>query len=70
MSSETITLDQQIACVRRELALRKSAYPRWIQSRRMTQATADKEIAAMEAVLATLLSLAAQVTTQLQEVTL
>lgn len=44
----------QIACVERELKMRKRAYPRWIEAGRMTQAKADAEISAMEAVLETL----------------
>lgn len=50
----SVTLPEQIACVRREIALRKSAYPKWVESRRMGQAKADREIEAMEAVLDTL----------------
>lgn len=50
----TITLDQQIQAVAREIAMRRSAYPKWVASKRLTQAKADQEIAAMEAVLETL----------------
>jgi hypothetical protein len=49
-----ITLADQIKCVAREIALRKAAYPGWVANRRLTQAKADREIAAMEAVLGTL----------------
>lgn len=54
----TITLEQQIACVRRELALRQRVYPKWVATSRMKQAEADKELAAMQAVHDTLAALA------------
>ena len=53
-----ITIQQQIDCVRREIAMRKSVYPRWIEAGKMTGAKAAHEIEAMQAVLATLESLA------------
>lgn len=59
MHTPEITLARQIACVRRELALRRAAYPRWITSGRMNADTAEAEIAAMQAVLDTLQRLAA-----------
>lgn len=49
-----ITLDQQIACVRRELAMRKRVYAKWVQNGRMKQETATHEIDAMQAVHDTL----------------
>lgn len=49
-----ITLAEQIRCVQREIAMRRSVYPRLIQSGKMKQGTADREIAAMEAVVQTL----------------
>ena len=52
-----ITLDEQIECVKREIGMRRRVYPRWIEAWRMTEERADHEIAAMEAVLATLESL-------------
>lgn len=53
----TVSLEEQIRCVMREIAMRKSAYPRFIEKRQLTQTKADNEIAAMEAVLATLQSI-------------
>lgn len=50
----TVTIEEQLAVVRREIAMRKSAYPKWIASKRMTQQKADDEIAAMQAVHDTL----------------
>lgn len=52
-----ISLNQQIASVAREIALRKRVYPRWVREKRMAQSSATFEIEAMEAVLATLQSL-------------
>ncbi len=46
----TILVKDQIACVRRELALRKNVYPGFVKKGRMTQEAADREIAAMQAV--------------------
>lgn len=54
----TIPLSDQIACVTRELGMRRRVYPRWIESGRMRQEESDREIARMEAVLATLQGLA------------
>jgi hypothetical protein len=48
------SIDDQIACVEREIAMRRRAYPRWIADRRMSQAKAQHELDAMCAVLATL----------------
>lgn len=56
----TIALDVQIKCVTRELGMRARVYPRWVASGKMTQAAADKETAAMQAVLDTLTALAAK----------
>ena len=49
-----IGIDRQIACVRREVAMREHVYQRRVADNKMTQAKADEEIATMRAVLATL----------------
>lgn len=49
-----ITIQDQIACIERELRQRARAYPRWVEAGRMTQAKADLETARMAAVLETL----------------
>lgn len=54
MADEPISVEQQIACVRREIGLREHVYPRRISDGKMTQKLADRELAAMRAVLATL----------------
>lgn len=53
----TVALDRQIACVQREISMRRKVYPRWVQCGRMKQDQATREIAAMEAVLETLKAL-------------
>lgn len=52
-----LSLDAQISCVRRELAMRQRAYPKWVDGGRMKQPEADKELAVMQAVHDTLMSL-------------
>jgi hypothetical protein len=46
----TVTVADQIRCVRREIAMRQNVYPKWVASGRMKQEDADKELAAMQAV--------------------
>lgn len=50
----SIDIDRQIACVRREISMRRRVYPRWVQTSKMTQDEADRQISTMEAVQATL----------------
>ncbi len=52
-----IPLFDQIAAVSREITLREKVYPRWVAQRKMTQAKANREIAAMKAVFETLIRL-------------
>lgn len=52
--SEPITIERQIAAVRREVSMRRRVYPRWIASGKMSQDQADREIEAMVAAQATL----------------
>lgn len=55
----TISVKDQITCVRRELAMRRNVYPKWVASGRMKQSEADKELAAMQAVHDSLMAIAA-----------
>lgn len=55
--TDNTDLAAQIACVEREIRMRQRVYPRWVGGGKMTQAKADAEISAMEAVHATLVSL-------------
>ena len=52
-----ISLDQQIAAVAREVAMREKCYPKWVAEKRMLQSTADHQLSAMKAVLTTLKNL-------------
>jgi len=54
------TFAEQLKEARREVAMRKSVYPRWIAARRMTETKAAEQIALMEAIAATLEPLAEQ----------
>lgn len=57
-----ITLEQQIACVERELGMREKVYPRWVNKHppKMTPKTAEHELAAMRAVRESLIALRSQ----------
>jgi hypothetical protein len=59
------TIEQQIACVERELAMRRRLYPQWVNTGRMSPAKMDAEIGCMAAVLATMRSLGPQTTLNL-----
>lgn len=48
------TSADMIAEVERELNLRARVYPRWIESGRLKQSTADEQVRRLEAVLAAL----------------
>ena len=47
-------LPELIRCAERELAVRESAYPRWVAEKRVSQETADIEISAMRSIVSTL----------------
>lgn len=48
------SLAQQIGCVEREIRMRAAVYPRQVARGKMNQDDADRELAAMRAVLETL----------------
>jgi hypothetical protein len=48
------TIEQQMACVKREIAMRKNVYPKWVMSGRMKAEAADHEINCLIAVLRSL----------------
>jgi hypothetical protein len=50
----TVSIEDQIKDVAREIAMRRNVYPKWVAAKRMTQQAADRQIAAMEAVIETL----------------
>lgn len=45
------SLADMLDAARRELAMRKSTYPKWVASGRMTQAKADHETECMSAIV-------------------
>jgi len=49
-----VSYADQVACVERELTMRRRVYPRWVDAGKMTKAKADAEIRTMTAVLETL----------------
>lgn len=53
-----VALDEQVRCVKREIALRKCAYPKMVASGRMDEIEARLQLASMTAVLRTLQVLA------------
>jgi hypothetical protein len=50
-----VSLDDQIACVDREIRMRRKNYPRLVKRQQLTQKVATLEIERMEAVRKTLL---------------
>jgi hypothetical protein len=52
-----IPLDEQIAELRRELALRQHSYPRLVAARRMRERTATRCLEALRAAISTLVNL-------------
>ena len=52
--TELFTLEDQVACVEREIRQRHRVYGRLVSQGKLKKATADREIAAMQAVLETL----------------
>jgi hypothetical protein len=50
----TVSLPDQIKCARRELAMRRNVYPKWVAGGRMKPDAADRELAGMEAIVASL----------------
>jgi hypothetical protein len=49
-----IPIEEQVRCAEREVEKRKRFYPKWVAEGRMPQLKADREIAAMEAIVETL----------------
>lgn len=54
--TSSVPLPEQVACVDRELKMRRRVYPRWVAAGKMTQEKADSEMRAMEAVLETVMA--------------
>lgn len=56
-----VTLSNQIACLARELHMRKRIYPKWVEIGKISPGQSKHEISAMEAALATLKRLKKQI---------
>ena len=54
MTAPEVSLSDQVACAKRELALRRRVYPQWVGAKRMNQFKAESEILAMQAIVRTL----------------
>lgn len=52
-----VSLEDQLACVEREIGFRERTYPRHVKLGKLTQAAADLELARMRAVRETLVGL-------------
>ena len=63
----TITIDQQIASVKREIGMRERVYPAWVSKGKMKPQQAEHEIEAMKAVLVTLVLVKAEQTAKVQQ---
>lgn len=46
-----INIQDEIACVEREIKMRERVYPRWVSEKKMTQEKSDREISLMKVVL-------------------
>lgn len=51
MSDIIITTADKLACAKRELAMRRNLYPRWVEQNKMSAGRAAHEIAEMEAII-------------------
>lgn len=52
MTDRIFTAAEKLAAARRELAMRRRVYPRWVENNRMTQSKANEETAIMAAIVA------------------
>ena len=55
-----ISLEEMISCIEREIGMRERVYPRWVEQKKLLQATADQELARMRAVRDLLLNVQAE----------
>lgn len=51
LGTPPVSKADKIRCLKREIAMRERAYPRWVLNGKMEQKQADREIAVMKAVL-------------------
>lgn len=65
-----ISAQDGLACIRRELALRKNVYPKWVSNKRMKADDAEHEIAALQRIHDLFVSALSRETTRLAATTL
>lgn len=58
---QDVSFEEMLACVDRELAMRRKVYPRWVRDGKLTQVAADLEVLRMRAVRALLLEAQAMI---------
>lgn len=51
-----MTINEQIAAIRRELEYRRKLYPRWVEIKKISPKDADYQIEVMEQILCTLIT--------------
>lgn len=51
MTDIITTAADKLACAKRELAMRKACYPRWVEQNKMSAGQAAHQIACMEAIV-------------------
>jgi hypothetical protein len=49
--TDIITTADKLACAKRELAMRKATYPRWVEQGKFSAGKASHEIACIEAII-------------------
>jgi len=49
--TDIITTADKLACAKRELAMRKQCYPRWVEQHKMSAGQAAHQLACMEAIV-------------------
>jgi hypothetical protein len=50
--TDVITTADKLACAKRELAMRKQCYPRWVKQNKMSAGQAAHQLACMQAIVA------------------
>ncbi len=48
--TDVITTADKLACAKRELAMRKQCYPRWVEQKKMSAGQSAHQLACMEAI--------------------
>lgn len=57
-AEEVISIEDMVACIEREIGFRERCYPRWVADKKLTQKTADLEIARMKSIKRVLVEMA------------